>query len=351
MTTKQKVIQILEKNINKAVSGEILALECNVSRAAIWKAVNSLRETGYEINATTNGGYIFNGNKDIFSKENFCKFFEKEFPEIKSEIEVFETIDSTNTYAKKLITNEGSLKNTDGSLTKNACKLQNKIIIAESQTHGKGRLGRTFYSPSKTGIYISIIIIPNTALEDPAFLTTSAAVAVCRTLKKLYKIDAKIKWINDIFVGGKKICGILTEGFANFESRTIDSAVIGIGINVKENKETPEELKQIATSISEQCNNAKINRAELAAHICGETLKILCEDNNKVIDEYKTLSFLIGKQVTVFPIIGDEKSSYNAKVIDIDDKAGLVVKKDNDTIVTLNSGEVSIKSENVANKL
>ena len=158
MKTKEKVLQILQENINQAVSGEKLAAACDVSRAAIWKAVTALRDTGYEINGTTNGGYIFTGNKDIFSKDDFCKYLKESYPNLKSEVEAFEVIDSTNTYAKKLISQAGTLKTPEGQLTDAGLKLQNKIIVAESQTAGKGRLGRTFVSPAKTGIYISMII-------------------------------------------------------------------------------------------------------------------------------------------------------------------------------------------------
>lgn len=344
MKTKEKVLEILLKNKNSAVSGEKLAAECDVSRAAIWKAVTALRDTGYEINGTTNGGYIFTGNADIFSKEVFVQQLEENYPSIKYDVETFEQIDSTNTYAKQLIIQAGALKTPDGKLSQTGKKLQNKIIVAESQTAGKGRLGRTFVSPAKTGIYISMIIIPEQGISDPALLTTSAAVAVCRVLSKLYNLNTKIKWINDIFAQGKKLCGILTEGFANFESRTIESAVIGIGINVKENPDLPDDVKAIATSIQALAENSQIDRCKLAAMIGGETLSILQEDSKKVLQEYKSLSFLIGENVMVYPVIGDAKSAYNAKVMDIDENANLVVKNDEGKIISLNSGEVSLKS-------
>lgn len=344
MKTKEKVLQILLKNQNSSVSGEKLAAECDVSRAAIWKAVTALRDTGYEINGTTNGGYIFTGNTDIFSKEVFVKHLEQNYPSLKFDVETFEQIDSTNTYAKQLIIQAGALKTQEGQLSQNGKKLQNKIIVSESQTAGKGRLGRTFVSPAKTGIYISMIIIPENGISDPALLTTSAAVAVCRVLSKLYNLNTKIKWINDIFANGKKLCGILTEGFTNFESRLIESAVIGIGINVKENPDLPEEVKAIATSIQALKPDTQIDRCKLAAMIGGETLSILKEDSAKVMAEYKSLSFLIGQTVNVHPVIGDAKSVYSAKVIDIDENANLVVENDEGKMISLNSGEVSLKS-------
>ncbi len=344
MKTKEKVLQILQENINQAVSGEKLAAACDVSRAAIWKAVTALRDTGYEINGTTNGGYIFTGNKDIFSKEDFCKYLKESYPNLKSEVEAFEVIDSTNTYAKKLISQAGTLKTPDCKLTDAGLKLKNKIIVAESQTAGKGRLGRTFVSPAKTGIYISMIIIPENPITDPALLTTSAAVAVCRVLNKLYNINPQIKWINDIYINGKKVCGILTEGFTNFETGSIESAVIGIGINISDNQDIFNANKS-AGSITGKKPDENITRCQLAALVAGETLKIFDEDTASVMKEYRNSSFLIGDKVQVHPIIGDDKAAYFAQVIDIDDKAGLVVQLEDGSRKTLNSGEVSLHSD------
>lgn len=346
MKTKDKVLEILQKNINQSVSGEFLAAECEVSRAAIWKAVNSLRQTGYNIQGTTNGGYLLDQNNDLFSKELFNEFLCKNYPQYsQNHIECFEQIDSTNTYAKMLLSKSGSLRNINGELTKEGEILNNSIYVAEYQTNGRGRLGRTFVSPSKTGIYQSVIVAPQGGIAQPSVLTASTAVAVCRVLKRLYNIDAKIKWINDIFYEGKKLCGILTEGFANFESNNIESAVIGIGINVKENPDLPPEIKEIATSISETTTQNQINRCELSANICGETLSIFNEDINKVMQEYKNLSFIIGKEILVHPVINQNEKDYKATVVDINEKAELVVKKDDGTTVCLSSGEVSLHSK------
>lgn len=352
MKTKDKVLELLLNNKNQAVSGEKLAAECEVSRAAIWKAVSSLREMGYEILGTTNGGYLISDSNDLFSKEIFTEYLKKDYPEFSQNfIQCFSEIDSTNTYGKTLLSQAGSLRDSFGNLTEDGKKLANSMIVAELQTKGRGRLGRTFVSPSKTGIYQSVIVAPEGGITQAATLTASSAVAVCRVLKRLYNLEAKIKWINDIFYNGKKLCGILTEGYANFESRTIEAAIIGIGINVKNNPDLPEDVAKVAGSIEECLKNEnrsiQINRCELASHICGETLKILQEDISKVMDEYKSYSFLIGKEIIVHPVINQNQKDYKAIVIDINQNAELVVRNEEGSLITLSSGEVSLHSSEI----
>ncbi|MCR4954036.1 MAG: biotin--[acetyl-CoA-carboxylase] ligase [Treponema sp.] len=421
MSTKDKVLSLLiearslgeksavlgvpssvsgEKNVNSgagaSVSGEKLAAECGVSRAAIWKAVNALRSEGIAIEGTTNGGYIL-CDDDIFTTESFTQILQKYFPDFaNSNIEVFKEIDSTNTYAKRVLTECGNLRNVDGTLTSAGKKYHQSIIAAESQTAGRGRLGRTFVSPAKTGIYLSVIYAPVGGITNPAKITAFSAVAVCRAIKELYGIECQIKWINDIYAGGKKICGILTEGFTNFETGTIESAIIGIGINMRDNPALfPTEVAKVAGSIegaekaeliqmpaasssdaevhsSTQATvnsttpavisvpdaeispktaiHSSVSRAQLAAHVAANLLQILEETVNTenslsaIMQEYKSASFLIGKTLTVHPIIGNAKTDYTAKAVDIDDNAALVVELSDGTRKALSSGEVSIGS-------
>ena len=349
MTTKEKVLKILAEAKGQSVSGETLAAECGVSRAAVWKAVTALREAGNSIEGTTNGGYVL-ADDDIFSQEIFSETFSARWPDFSDcHIECFKEIDSTNTHAKRLLAETG-----------NPRQYHKAILIAEKQTAGRGRIGRTFVSPEKSGIYFSIIYAPEGGITDPARLTASSAVAVCRALKKVFAdadIEPQIKWINDIFLGGKKSCGIGSEGITNFESGIIEAAIIGIGVNIKRNPQIEgTELEKIAGSIEEALSSDNstplpdFNRCQIAAEIIGQVLKILEEDSKspsahaKIIDEYKASSFLLGKKVTVFPLIGDEKSSYKATATDIDENAGLVVTLKDGSTKTLHSGEVSLKS-------
>jgi len=370
MTTKEKVLRKLSGSKDKSVSGEILADICGVSRAAIWKAVKSLREEGYAIEGTTNGGYLFT-DSDVFSTEIFREQFFSKYPEYKnSYIECFKTIDSTNNYAKQILAECGNLRNADGSLTKAGEKYHCSVIIAESQSAGRGRLGRTFVSPEKTGIYISLIYAPKGGIKNPSRLTACAAVAICRAINNLFdkeNIKPEIKWINDIFLGGKKICGILAEGVTNFESGLIESAIIGIGINLRPNSTAFQgELKNLAGSLEEGfkesvsefpssgCENnndtaSPLSRSVIAAEIAGQVFNIFEEDisNHKMImEEYKSKSFLLGQEITVFPLIGDTKKSYKAIASDIDENAQLIVTLKDGSRRIINSGEVSLKSKN-----
>lgn len=359
MTTKDKVLEKLTASGGKPVSGEVLASECDVSRAAIWKAVSALRDKGFSIEGTPNGGYVLADGGDFCTPELFHKTFAREFPEYAENFTEWLTeTDSTMTYAKRLLSECGNLRAADGSLTQAGKKYHGAVIVAESQTAGRGRLGRTFVSPDKTGIYLSVIYAPSGGITQPAPITAFAAVAVCRAINKLYGINPSIKWINDIFVenGGrrKKAIGILTEGVTNFETQRIESAIIGIGLNIRPSKEFSGELDDIvgfielaaSPSTPQPTTHATVSRCRLAAEVAGQVLRIYGEPPEKVMDEYKRLVFLIGEQVDVHPIIGDEKSVYTATAVDIDENASLVVKLKDGTTRKLSSGEISLKSAN-----
>ncbi len=256
-------------------------------------------------------------------------------------IECFETIDSTNTYAKTLA-------------AQNASKYHQAIITAESQTAGRGRIGRTFESPAGTGVYLSLIITPQGGITQPAVITASAAVAVCRAIKKLYSVQPAIKWINDIYVQNdgmlKKAVGILTEGVTNSKTGQIDSAVIGIGVNIKPSEKIKNsDAKNIAGFLTEapqidgRNQSASLpSRAQFISEIAGQVFSIFNEDKEKVIAEYKSLTFLIGKELTVYPLIGDDKTAYKATAVNIDKNAALVVQLPDGTQKALNSGEVTL---------
>ncbi len=371
MSTKSTILQILTSSKDgAAVSGEELASQCGVSRAAVWKAVNALREEGFEITGTTNGGYVLDSS-DVLTSDAVSSAFNAAFPQFAgARIECFKEIDSTNIQAKRWLSECGSLRTPDGQLTEAGKTCNNAVIVAEKQTAGRGRSGRTFVSPAKTGIYLTVIYAPKGGITDPAKITAFSAVAVCRAIKKLYDIQPSIKWINDIFYNGKKICGILTEGTTNFETGIIEAAVIGIGVNIEDNAEAfGGELSKVAgglfarekgtatreggtgtgaggtSSGTGAPSTRSVTRAQLAAQIAGETLQVLSEPADSVIKEYKTLSFIIGREVKVHTLIDSAQGIYKATAVDIDQNAALVVQLPDGTKKTLISGEVSLKSE------
>ncbi len=244
---------------------------------------------------------------------------------------IFDEIDSTNTNAKK--------RAQDVSHT-----LHGTVILAEKQTAGRGRLGRSFFSPSLSGLYMSVLYKVQNL--DPMLITALSAVAVTRAIREVYSINTQIKWVNDVFLDGKKICGILTEGIFNLKSRTIDTVVIGIGINVY-SENFPQDLHQAGSlSHTKQVNHDedfyKSSRNILCASILNNLFSILSSNNKTIescIEEYKQLSFLITKEVTV--IKGNE--TFKAKVVNITKQAHLLIEKEDGTQEELLSGEVSIK--------
>lgn len=242
----------------------------------------------------------------------------------KRNIYVFDSIDSTNNFAKKLAA-EGEPHGT--------------AVAAEMQTSGRGRLGRSFCSPSGGNIYMSVILRRDISIEKSMLITPCAAVAVADAIDSVCGTETKIKWVNDLFLGGRKICGILTEASLDCETKKLGYAVVGIGINLASiRKSFPKELIESATSIEDETGKIP-DRFRLIAEI----LRNLDEQIGKIedvsfMDEYRRRSFLIGRHISVVKSDGERM----AEAVGIDDSAGLVVRYDDKTVETLNSGEARI---------
>ena len=225
MTIKQQVLKVLLENKGKSVSGESLGNKLFCSRNAVWKAIKSLRNDGYKIIATTNKGYSLIEETAEFTAETIKKYINCE-----SEIILLDEIDSTNNFLKQKA-ESGEKSGT--------------VIIAKRQTGGKGRLGRSFFSP-QGGMYLSILLRPQISAEKSLFITTAAAVAVCRAIEKVSNKKSGIKWVNDVFIDNKKVCGILTEASLDFETGGLYYAVVGIGVNLYYPKNSfPNDIKSI----------------------------------------------------------------------------------------------------------
>lgn len=321
MPLKNKVLEILEKNRDSAVSGQELADGLGVSRTAIWKAINSLKESGHAIEAVTNKGYRLLKNSDVLSAEGIRPYLKDMYRGYA--IEVFEELDSTSTYAKKLALDGGG---------------HGTVILAERQYAGRGRLGRSFYSPEGRGLYMSVILRPEGSIAASMRITVAAAVAVCRAVAELTGRSASIKWVNDIFLDGKKICGILTEGVSDFESGMIESLVVGIGINVKGmDGQLPEELRQVVGSLFAE----ELSRNQLAAAVLNELYDLAQNlSDAALMKEYKEHSLVLGKRI----FYKKDGRQYSGTAIDINEEGNLVVSTEEGTEV-LRSGEVSLGSE------
>lgn len=247
----------------------------------------------------------------------------QDYLKIPCDIIKFDTVASTNDVAKE------KTAESDADFT---------VIIAEKQTAGKGRLSRKFYSPEGSGIYMSIILRPKISVCDTPLITTAAAVAVSRAIDNICGISPLIKWVNDLYYGGRKICGILTEGAINPQNADLNYAILGIGVNLYEN-EFPDDIKDIAGCIFSHPTDEE-TKHRLIAEILNEFFIIYQNlTDRKFMDEYRRRSFILGKKIT-YEKNGETKSGVAKS---IDDDARLTVELDNKTVETLYSGEVSIK--------
>lgn len=251
-------------------------------------------------------------------------------------------------------TNEEALRRLRACLGAQEIRALDKtIILADEQSAGRGRMKRAFYSPADAGLYFTAIHAPQNPIQDPAALTAMAAVAVCRSLKEFFGVDAKIKWVNDIYIDGKKVCGILAEGHLGADGK-ISAAAIGIGVNIYAS-DFPQEIADRAGAIfgaAEKSSQAQDTRERLAQDISQKLFDLL-EGGQKqaqgavackaALDEYRARSFIIGKAVTVIPVIGDERSAYPATVLGIDNEARLLVRLNDGSERALSSGEISIR--------
>lgn len=309
MTVRDSVLEIFEKNKGKTLSGEELAKSLGVSRASVWKAVRSLRSEGYPVFASTNRGYTFMEN-DILSPAGTGTFLQGEW-----QLHVLDSVDSTNAEARRLAQSGATDKT---------------VVAAEKQTGGKGRQGKTFFSPPGTGLYFSVLLRPKMTLADATQVTCRVAVAVARAIQKFTEKTVQIKWVNDIYIDGKKVCGILSEAASDLESGNVEFIVIGIGVNVA-TQDFPEELKPIAASIP-----GRVNRNQLLAEILNQMDNTLAED---CMEEYKKRSCVLGRQIEI--IYADRKEA--ATAVDIDREGRLVVRDSFGNLKLLCSGEISIK--------
>lgn len=311
---KQRILDML-RDSDGYISGEKISIELGISRAAVWKHINKFKSDGYEIESVTNRGYRLVSEPDIISTEGIQNRLKTEF--IGHKIFIYDETDTTNERAK--------VNNTapDGS-----------VFIAEVQTHGKGSRGRGWTSPRGTGIWHSILLKPDIPPSEVAQITLVAGLAVCRAVG----LDAKIKWPNDIVIGDKKICGILTEMSAEIDM--VNYVVCGIGVNV--NMESfDSEIQHRATSMYiesgiKYCRNDVIARLLNEFEACYK--KFLEGGLNAILDEYKRNCITVGREVSVI----FNKETVSGTAVDVDEKGALVVETDNGCISVM-SGNVDVR--------
>ena len=289
----------------------------------MWKAINQLKEAGYEIEAQQNKGYRLMAAPDLMTEAEIKSLMHTEW--VAKEVLYFDTIDSTNTKAQELA-EKGYPSGT--------------LVVADKQESGKGRRGRSWVSPSGTGIFMTLMIKPDINPNNASMLTLVAALAVAKAITSVTGEEAMIKWPNDIVVNSKKVCGILTEMNAQFDY--INHIVVGIGINVH-NESFPEEISQMASSIMIEAGGKRFHRAQIIA----ETMSyfeqyydtfLKTQDLSALVREYDELLVNRNKSVRVL----DPKEPFDGKAMGITPKGELIV----DTWESrklVSSGEVSVR--------
>ncbi len=322
MDNKKKLLDaLLGAPDGTFVSGSELANILGVSRAAVWKHIAALRAEGYDIKAVTNRGYMLGESSDVLSEKAIKKYLGEK--ESRVELEILPACGSTNLVIKEKANTLG----------------EGHVVIAGEQTAGRGRYGRTFLSPGGTGLYMSVLLRPKLSAEDAVMITTAAAVAVCRAIEELTPDKPTIKWVNDVLVNGKKVCGILTEASFDMESGALDYAVLGVGINVTESDGGfPQELADIAGAILQ--NREHDMRCRLASSFLRHFFDIYDTfPSRSFVEEYRIRSFLPGRPILVLR----QGTSVPAKAVAIDDRCRLIVRYADGSEEALSSGEVSVR--------
>lgn len=315
MAVKNDVAALLEQRRGSAVSGQELADMLGVSRAAVWKAVKQLQDEGYRITAATNRGYLLENETDVLTADGIRLNLPERYRGLP--VEVYRSVGSTNTEAKA-----AALRGMP----------HGTIIAADEQTAGRGRYGKSFYSPARSGLYMSVILKPQKPVSDCTLITAAAACAVTDSIEELCGVRAGIKWVNDIFLGGRKISGILTEAISDFESGTVEEVIVGIGLNIS-TSEFPESIAAVAGSVGVFAERSRLC-ADIAARILDSAAR---DDHAELLKKYRERSLVLGREVTFLK----DGVLHSGKAVSIDDEGRLVISSGNGT-EALRSGEISV---------
>ena len=324
MTTDAKILSALRANPD-GVSGAQLADQLAISRAAVWARMDELRKVGYDIEASPHFGYKLVSAPDALHADDLLARLGKT-KVIGRDIQVFEQTTSTNDVVEKLAR--------DGVR-------EGAVVFAESQTKGRGRLGRKWSSPTHKGLWFSVLLRPNLHPQEATQLTVISATALRRAIKTVAGLSADIKWPNDLLLGGKKVAGILTEMSAEVDR--VRHIIIGIGLDVNQDAdEFPPELNRIATSLKIEAREA-LSRAELATEILRELdadyARIGAGKFPEVADEWEAACVTIGRNVTVH--IGDRK--FRGRAESLDDDGALLVRTEHGHLERITGGDVILE--------
>lgn len=319
---KNQIIHLLKEK-QDYVSGQEICDQLGVSRTAVWKNVNALKALGYEIASVNNRGYKLISEPDSLCEETISDYLQTKW--LGRELIYQEEIDSTNAKAKRIGEENGS---------------NGTVVVADSQTSGRGRRGKNWISPKGLNIYFSMLLRPDLLAGRASMITLVAAMALADAVKKETDLQVQIKWPNDVIVNGKKICGILTESSTDMEY--VNYVVVGIGVNCNQDQ-FEEEIKEIASSLILE-SGQKVNRNRLLATFLLSFEKyyskfLETEDLSKLIEEYNSLLVNCNQQVRI--IEGDKERIL--KAIGIDKSGALIVENEKGEKEAIVSGEVSVR--------
>ncbi len=314
MSLKEKVLSELLLSAGKYCSGGQLSEDYGVSRTAVWKAIEQLKAQGCQIEAVTNKGYLLKEIPDIYNQQ----YLESLLHGTGFQVQHYAEIDSTNRLAKDLAAQNAPSRT---------------VITADVQTAGRGRMGKSFHSPTG-GLYMSVIVKPDLPLSATMSITACTASAVHKALEE-FGIVTQIKWVNDLFLNGRKICGILSEGSFNAELLKMDYLVIGIGVNLHADPYLPEELKPIVTDLETETGK-KINKCQLLAAILKNMKKYFDEIQQKTyLKIYAENSCTLGHRVRTDTGLEGQATGFT-------EEAGLKLRLDDGTETVLSTGSAQI---------
>lgn len=323
--SKQKILAMLRKSPDAHISGESMSRTLGISRAAVFKAIKSLREDGYEIAAAPKRGYLLKTAPDSLTEGEIRPYLS--VSHVGSTLKVFPTIDSTNNYLKLNAADTAS----------------GTVVIANEQTGGRGRRGRSFESPKDTGIYMSALVRPDLPPAEALNFTAFVAVAICEGIEAATGLKPGIKWTNDIVLGGKKVCGILTEMAIEGESGLLQYIITGIGINVNQSEEDfPEDIRHIAGSLA-MAAGEPVRRGRLAAELTNALDRMYeawIHGGGDYLERYRAACLTTGKEVRLIRASGAVEDAFAERV---DDDFGLIVRHPDGRREKVTSGEVSVR--------
>lgn len=321
-TIKEQLSVLLEENRGTFISGEEIARRLYCTRGAVWKAIGALRSEGFEITAVTNRGYCLEDSGDVLSESGIRRYLGDG-----RDITVLKSTNSTNAYLR--------------GVAQNGAK-EGALVISSEQTNGSGRHGRSFFSPADTGLYMSVLLKPDFSAREAVKITSAAAVAVCKALEEVCRVSPEIKWVNDIYLNGRKVAGILTEASFDLESGAIEYAVLGVGINVYPPKNGfPDDIAQTAGTVLNERHGDTRNR--LAAAICRNFSDLYAAlPYSGYLEEYRKRLMWQGERIFILSgAKGEIKTP--AVMLGVDENCALNVRYDDGSEGIVSSGEISIR--------